>query len=423
MKIRTVTLGICHRQNHNRAFENSIKSFFEITEELFSKKNFTLRTKRISLDPATLNNPRAANKLCSSVKSMSALCRNTKIRWFCVPLRVFGQNGELINDCAVKIADKQKNAFINYIVTDNNRIDRKAVFYASRFIKSVATLSDNGLDNFRCGVSFNCRANGAFFPFTYHEGKNGFSVSLEIVPLFVEIIKSNKDKNLEQLRNQIMDKLVTLLKQVESICLRASKVTAMRYFGTDVSLAPHPEEPEHSVAFLIELLGVELFGGSGTTFMTSYLTDIVSTAINQSGITTTGFNGVMYSMLEDQRLGEINNKEQSLSIDSLLAFSTVCGCGIDMVPVPGDISEQKIASIMLDISAIAIRLNKPLGVRLLPIPGKCAGEFTELDHDFLHNTRVQNLKNAACKKKMFEVDGFFAYLQNDLNNSFFFQPK
>ena len=131
----------------------------------------------------------------------------------------------------------------------------------------------------------------------------------------------------------------------------------------------------------------------------------------------------MYSMLEDQRLGEINSKEQNLSIDSLLAFSTMCGCGIDMVPVPGDISEQEIASIMLDISAIAIRLNKPLGVRLLPIPGKRAGEFTELDHDFLHNTRVQNLKNAACKKKMFEVDGFFAYLQDDLNNSFFFQPK
>ena len=93
MKIRTVTLGVCRRQNHNISFENSIKSFFEITEELFSKKNFTLRTKRISLDPATLNNPREANKLCSSVESVSALCRNSKIRWFCVPLRVFGQNG------------------------------------------------------------------------------------------------------------------------------------------------------------------------------------------------------------------------------------------------------------------------------------------------------------------------------------------
>ena len=53
-----------------------------------------------------------------------------------------------------------------------------------------------------------------------------------------------------------------------------------------------------------------------------------------------------------------------------MAFSVMCGCGIDMVPVPGDISAEEIASIMLDIAAVAIRLNKPLGVRLLPIPGK-----------------------------------------------------
>ena len=101
-----------------------------------------------------------------------------------------------------------------------------------------------------------------------------------------------------------------------------------------------------------------------------------------------GFNGVMYSLLEDTRLG-INNNAKEFSIDSLLAYSTVCGCGVDMVPVPGDIFEEELAAIMMDVAGVSAVLRKPLGVRILPIPGKHAYEFTEFAYDFLHNTEAQ----------------------------------
>ncbi len=362
------------------------------------------------MEPITLNQDGKTDRTLESIECISNLCKNTQIRWFCVPFKVFGQDGTMANDCAVRIADKYKNAFINYIVTNNNRVDRKAVLCASHFVKLVSKLSQNGFDNFRCGVSFNCKPNGAFFPFTHHEGKTGFSVSLEVVPVFIDIIKTSKEESLEQTRSKIINQIVPVLKRVNDICLRISESTGMTYYGIDASLAPHPEEREHSVAFLVELLGVEQFGASGTSFVTSYLTDIIRSLISQSDIKVTGFNGVMYSVLEDPGLGEVDNKGQGFSIDSLLAFSTMCGCGIDMFPVPGDISEQGIASIMLDISAVANRLNKPLGVRLLPIPGKSAGEFTEFDHDFLHNIKIQRSRNTGCKSRMFEADEPFAYL-------------
>jgi uncharacterized protein (UPF0210 family) len=410
MKIRTVTLGVKGEQQCNAFLEGSIKSFFETVETLFSEEQFTLRTKRITLEPAVVDTPTQSENVWKSIEAFSVLCKNLQIRWFCVPFQAFKQNYQAINDIAVKLVAEYKNAFVNYIVTDNGRVDTKAVLYASNFVKSVSGLSDNGFDNFRCGASFNCNANGAFFPFTYHRGKNGFSVSLEIVPLFVDIIKSSKTRSIQEIRSSIVDELVPILRRVNQICTKAAGLTGMEYYGIDASLAPHPEHPEHSVAFLVEQLGVEQFGSSGTSFITSYLTDIIKSVISFSGIKTTGFNGIMYSVLEDARLGVVNNDGQGLSIDSLLAFSTMCGCGIDMVPIPGDTSEEEIASIMLDISAVATRLGKPLGVRLLPIPGKTGGEFTNFNHDFLHNTKIQNVKNLACLRKIFEADKPFAYL-------------
>lgn len=410
MKIRTITLGINWREEDRSALEHEIKSFFTKAIDLFAKQGFDSRTHRITLPVFVIGNSEDNQVVRSSVERVSALCKDTGIRWFCVPFYIVGQDTEETNVIAVDIAKQYKNAFINYIVTEDRRLDRRAVFHASSFVRAVSRISNNGFDNFRCGVSFNCKPNGAFFPFTYHAGENGFSLAMELVPLCVEVIQSNKGKSLEEIRSSIIDKLLPVLKLVGETGLKIEETTGMTYFGIDASLAPHPENPEHSVAYIVELLGVERFGSSGTTFITSFLADIIKSLIKRSGIRATGFNGVMYSVLEDHRLGVVNSESGNPSIDSLLAFSTMCGCGIDMVPVPGAISTEELASIMLDIAAIAIRLNKPLGVRLLPIPEKTAGEFTDFDHDFLHNTRIQQVKYSACSGSFFDAKQPFTYL-------------
>ena len=69
-----------------------------------------------------------------------------------------------------------------------------------------------------------------------------------------------------------------------------------------------------------------------------------------------GFNGVMYSVLEDDYLA-LAVKNKKLSIDSLLLYSTVCGCGIDMVPVPGNIFLEEISSLIIDTAALSIALR------------------------------------------------------------------
>lgn len=49
---------------------------------------------------------------------------------------------------------------------------------------------------------------------------------------------------------------------------------------------------------------------------------------------------------------------------------------------------QKLAALLLDVAALAYRLNKPLTARLFPVPGKHAGEQTEFKNPHLCNGAV-----------------------------------
>jgi uncharacterized protein (UPF0210 family) len=79
----------------------------------------------------------------------------------------------------------------------------------------------------------------------------------------------------------------------------------------------------------------------------------------------------------------------TIGIDQLLAYSAICGTGLDAVPLAGDTSEETIAAIYLDVATLALRLNKPLSARLMPIPGKGAGDNTAFTSPYLVNTRIQ----------------------------------
>lgn len=409
MKIRSVTLGVNWREQGKAQLESGIRGFFEKSTALFGKHGIELRTHRLTLPAFVIKDSIDNENINPVVSWISSFCETSGIRWFCVPFSTFGQHMREVNSVAIEIAKRHKNAFINFIATSEGQLNRHAILYASKFIKSVSMLSNNGYDNFRVGASFNCKPNGPFFPFTYHSGQNGFSIALELVPLFTDVIEKNKGENIETVRTKLLEKIAPTLKQIDEIGLKVEQATNMVYYGTDASIAPYPDSDDNSVAKIVELLGIDGFGSYGTIFLTSFLTDIIQELVAKSKIRSVGFNGVMYSLLEDTRLG-INNSSKEFSIDSLLAFSTVCGCGVDMVPVPGDIFEEEIASIMIDVAGISTVLKKPLGVRILPIPGKHAYEFTEFSYDFLHNTRIQKAKHRACFNDFLNIKEPFSYL-------------
>ena len=188
----------------------------------------------------------------------------------------------------------------------------------------------------------------------------------------------------------------------------------MNYYGIDASLAPFPSE-EEGIGDIIKLLGGEVYGSNGSIFITSYLTNILKTMISKSKIRSTGFNGVMYSLLEDKSLSA-NNDPWIFNPDLLLSSSSVSGCGYDMVPIPGDTFDEEIGGLILDVAALSVTLKKPLGVRVLPIPMKYENEFTDFGNDFLCNTRIRKLRNKAFGLELFNNE-IFNYLNADDDTS------
>ena len=67
----------------------------------------------------------------------------------------------------------------------------------------------------------------------------------------------------------------------------------------------------------------------------------------------------------------------ALSLDKLEALTAVCSVGLDMFAVPGDTPAETIAAIIADELAIGIINDKTTAVRVIPAPGREAGDLVE----------------------------------------------
>ncbi len=133
------------------------------------------------------------------------------------------------------------------------------------------------------------------------------------------------------------------------------------------------------------------FGGTGSLAAAAAITTSLQSIPD---IKTTGYSGLMLPVLEDRRLAELGmttNSKDRITIQKLLCISSVCGVGIDTVPIPGDVSTDSLSSLILDMAALAGRWNKPLSCRMFPVPGGNVGEETTFDSPYLCNSRVFDL--------------------------------
>jgi hypothetical protein len=170
--------------------------------------------------------------------------------------------------------------------------------------------------------------------------------------------------------------------------------------GIDFSLAPFPEE-SRSIGAAFERMGVPKTGLHGSLAAAAILTE----AVERARFTHAGFSGLMLPVLEDAVLAQ-RAAEGVLTVKDLLLYSAVCGTGLDTVPLPGKTSAGQIASVLMDLSALALRLDKPLTARLMPVPGKKAGDPTDFHFDYFANSRVMALDADALGPPFTETRRF-----------------
>jgi len=264
-------------------------------------------------------------------------------------------------------------------------IHLEAIRRLAHVIRKVAHTSDLGFGNLRLAMLANVDPHAPFFPAAYHDGgPPALAIAAETAVLAVDAFA--RAGSLAEAR----DRLVAAVESASAAILAAVQPLAerhgYRFAGIDFSLAPFPEEAR-SIGTAVERLGVARFGAAGTLFVASFLTD----CLRRANVPHCGFSGLMLPVLEDATLAA-RSREALFSVNDLLLYSAVCGTGLDTVPLPGDVTLEELAGILLDVAALALRLDKPLTARLMPVPGARAGDLTRFDFAYFCNGRVLDVK-------------------------------
>jgi uncharacterized protein (UPF0210 family) len=407
ISIRAITYSIDINKTLDQLYKNKVKRDIEILRSTFESKGIFVRTIRFNILPIKQNERIDKFLFLKQINVLSELCEALQIRWFNIAFDLIylpKKDIQVITSIGYDIIKRLSNSFINFIVADSEQINTYAAKQCAQLILNISRLSENGYDNFRVGVSLNPKENTPFFPFSYGLQDGSFSIAVETAQPIIKALNNNGNLDLDEKREVINYAISEIAVRIDSIAKEVSHKYEIFYGGQDLSLAPFPDE-NISVIEILHKLGLDDIGSNGTLFLTAYLTGIIKGVIKQKDIKAAGFNGVMYSLLEDHLMCASNDRK-NLSIDQIISYSALCGCGLDMVPIPGNILIEELASIILDVAAIAVKLQKPLGVRVLPIPNKEENEFTSFDMDFLTNTRILKLKNVSLNSELFQFDDF-----------------
>jgi len=144
-------------------------------------------------------------------------------------------------------------------------------------------------------------------------------------------------------------------------------------FGVvDLSLAPTPNVGD-SVGEIFQSLGLRSIGVPGSTALLALLNDAVKKGGAFASSYVGGLSGAFIPVSEDLNIAQAA-AEGYLSLEKLEAMTSVCSVGLDMVALPGDVSAETLAAIIADEMAIGVINKKTTATRLIPVPGKKAGE-------------------------------------------------
>ena len=179
------------------------------------------------------------------------------------------------------------------------------------------------------------------------------------------------------------------------VAAEASRRLGVKFGIIDLSLAPTPAVGD-SVADILEQMGLESVGAPGTTAALALLNDQVKKGGVMASSYVGGLSGAFIPVSEDQgMINAVNNG--LLTLEKLEAMTCVCSVGLDMIAIPGDVSEHTISGIIADEMAIGMVNSKTTAVRVIPVIGKTIGDSVEFG-GLLGTAPVMPVNRASCEE-------------------------
>jgi uncharacterized protein len=388
-KIRCITAFVRLDRSSYQLQVSEAAQFLKIAQTTFESRGFTVQTLRIATQPF----PEYAHGLSRDealqfFKNLDGLAQIQNVIISIGAAYLAGDDGDAQADLLADILKNTKSLYGTVNVTSSGSVNWPAVRAAARVMKTLSEGTVHSEGNFHFAALASVPQATPFFPGAYLTGLgHQFAVGLESADEVSAAVRDAPD--LPAAKRRLIDLFFQLASSVENVATRIDSERGWTYLGLDLSPAPSQDS---SIVTAIENISHQPLGSNGTLSAVG----VITSAMKEIGLRKTGYSGIMLPVLEDSVLAERWNAGL-VSIDALLSYSSVCGTGLDTIPLPGSVTEEQLARIIGDVATLSVKWNKPLTARLLPISGKSAGQRTEFSSTRFLNAVIQPLSGPEPK--------------------------
>lgn len=399
LDLRTVTVGVnltdCVSDDLNRfksriydKIMRSADSLVPICDRIGRRYGIEVANKRISVSPiAVVGAPFSAGELVEVALTLDKAAGDLNVDFIggfsaLVEKGISRGDQALIDAIPQALAQSSRVCSSVNVATTRAGINMDAIKLMGRTVKAAAELTADrdGLAAAKLVVFANIPQDIPFMAGAYL----GIGEPDAVVSVGVSgpgVVKNALERAMADSGTHIdLERVSEIIKQAAARLTRAGELVGREVasllklpFGVvDLSLAPTPNIND-SVGEIFQSVGLPAIGVPGSTVFLALLNDAVKKGGAFASSHVGGLSGAFIPVCEDLSIAAAA-ASGALSLEKLEAMTSVCSVGLDMVAVPGDTTDEMLAAIIADEMAIGVINKKTTAARLIPVPGKKAGE-------------------------------------------------
>jgi uncharacterized protein (UPF0210 family) len=428
LDVRTVTLGVSlfdcashdlQRLTHNIRFriKHLAENLVSVCDRIGDKYGIPVVNKRIAVSPiavvAAPFKPEQLVQVAATLDGVAAEVGVDFIGGFSALVEKGTAQGDraLIEAIPRALAETDRVCASVNVASTRAGINMDAVLLMGRIIRQAAALSADrdGLACAKLCVFANIPQDIPFMAGAYlgvgeadaviNVGVSGPGVVKKAIDRALE---ANPKLDLGQISEIIKKTAYKVTRVGELIGREVAENLQIRFGVADLSLAPTPNVGD-SVGEIFQSLGLDSIGVPGSTAALALLNDAVKKGGAFASSHVGGLSGAFIPVSEDLNIAEAAAAGR-LSLEKLEALTAVCSVGLDMVALPGETSEETLAGIIADEMAIGVINRKTTACRLIPVPGKSAGQNAYFG-GLLGQATIIDVNNATGGNRFLRLGG------------------
>ena len=383
LRVRTITAGVNLKDAADLGPVESATAALLRGKQAFVDAGYEVQTLRIATNPFLSGlDARAREKSLAALQALDRAAAQHNLVVSVGPALTSNTADDGFPEWAAEFVRTTRTLSFSAVIAASDGVHAQTAAVAARTMIAVASALPDGIGNFRFAAAANILAGTPFFPVAWHRGAESFAIGTESASVVEEALKGAADAAAGTVR--LRAQLSAALAPIERIAQQFATREQRAYLGIDSSPAPGKDR---SIAAAIEALTRRPFGSNSTLEACAAIT----AALKSLDVKTCGYSGLMLPVLEDPLLAQ-RAGEKRYGIRELLLYSSVCGTGLDVVPIPGDSSQDAIAGLLRDVAAMSNKLSKPLSARLFIVPGKRADDMARFTDPVLTDSVVMPLE-------------------------------